>query len=443
MNLWERILERIETRINPQNFANWFRPTTFLSQEGQTLNIQVPNRYFREWIIEEYSDELSKAVEEIEAEAGLGLDAHLLRFNFVPQQAGNDPGPPPPGGSTVDVFQSQCNLNPRYTFETFVVGSSNQFAHAAARRVSEAPSTGYNPLFLYGGVGLGKTHLMHAIGHAILGSGRNLRLTYISAERFMNELIRAIRTEKLLDFRSRYRRCDVLLMDDIQFIQGKERTQEEFFHTFNELHDNGRQIVLSSDRPPADIPTIEERLKSRFEWGLRADIQPPELETKIAILQKKAEAENISLPQEVAIFIASRVKSNIRELEGSLIRLVAMSSLTSRQLSLDLARESLADLLGADDRPVTISQIQRHVAEFYDLRQSDLKSRSNQKAIAFPRQVAMWLAKRMTRASYPEIGREFGGKHHTTVIHSVNKIEGLRKNDPEFHNLLDSLSDSL
>ncbi|MFN7974093.1 MAG: chromosomal replication initiator protein DnaA [Acidobacteriota bacterium] len=438
-DLWGQILERLKLRINAQNFATWFRPTSFHSQDGDTLNVSVPNRHFKEWILEGFGTELAEVIEEM---ASSGNDEmRSLSLNFVPPSEA--PSASKEAVTLPSFGRDRLNLNPRYTFESFVVGSSNQFANAAARAVSESPSKAYNPLFLYGGVGLGKTHLMHAIGHRILKSGTSLRLTYISAERFMNELIHAIRSQRLMDFRSHYRQSDVLLMDDIQFLQGKERTQEEFFHTFNEIHESGRQIVVSSDRPPAEIPTIEERLRSRFEWGLIADIQPPELETKIAILEKKAEVEAVHLPQDVALFIASRVKSNIRELEGSLIRVMAYASLTSRSITLELASECLTDLLAEDDRPITIGRIQKLVAEYYDLKIPEIRSRSNHKSVAFPRQVAMWLSKKMTKASFPEIGREFGGKHHTTVIHSVNKIEKLRQSDPELNRLLNSLSASL
>ncbi len=438
MNLWGRILENLEQRLDKRSYDTWFRQTKFHSMKGDTLTVLVPNRFFRDWILEEFSSELTQAIEEV-SDGKTGFPgASTLRMNFI--AAGEIR--PQAASSSMSLSERPANLNPRYTFDTFVVGNSNQFAHAAARRVAESPSTGYNPLFLYGGVGLGKTHLIHAIGHQILASGRKVKLTYISAERFMNELIRAIRTEKLMEFRALYRQSDVLLMDDIQFIQGKERTQEEFFHTFNELHESGRQIVLSSDRPPAEIMTIEERLKSRFEWGLRADIQPPELETKIAILEKKAEAEGIRLPHDVSLFIASGVQSNVRILEGSLIRLIALSSLTGRAITLDLAKESLTDLC-VDHRPPTVREIIKRVADYYDMKPADIKTRSNKKCIAFPRQVAMWLAKRLTRSSYPDIGREFGGKHHTTVMHSVNKIETMRKSDPDFHRILDSLSESI
>jgi chromosomal replication initiator protein len=446
MNLWNRVLEKLQGRLNPQNFATWFKPTAFHSLSGDTLFVTVPNEHFH-WIAEGFSEDLARVFDELAPEVP-DVDLRSLRLDFKTQASTSSDAQGTPARASVPslgspVSPAGSHLHPRYTFETFVVGNSNQFAHAAARRVAEAPATGYNPLFLYGGVGLGKTHLMHAIGHAILASRPRTRLTYISAERFMNEMIHAIRTERQLDFKNRYRRCDILLVDDIQFLQGKESTQEEFFHTFNELYESGRQIVLSSDRPPSEIQKIDERLKSRFEWGLRADIQLPELETKIAILHKKAEAERVNLAADVALYVASRVRSNIRELEGSLIRIIALASLTGRPIDLDLARESLSETGSDEDRPVTIARIQKYVAEYYELKPAELKSRSNQKVIAFPRQVAMWLCKKLTTASYPEIGREFGGKHHTTVIHSVTKIEAMRKGDAEFNRILNSLAESL
>jgi chromosomal replication initiator protein len=337
---------------------------------------------------------------------------------------------------------SSAGLNPRYTFDTFIVGSSNQFAHAACRAVAEAPSRSYNPLFIYGGVGLGKTHLMHAIGHYVLQHDRNLVLTYISSERFMNEMINAVRYDRLIDFRERYRSVDVLLVDDVQFLAGKEGTQNEFFHTFNALYDSQKQIVLSSDCPPHEIEQLEERLRSRFEWGLIADIQPPDLETKVAILKKKAEAEAVPLPDSVAIYIAGRIKSNIRELEGSLIRLIAYASLTGRELSVDLAQEVLRNVKDHEEKAVTIDHIQKFVSDYYQLKLADLKSRNNSKSIAMPRQVAMYLCKALTHASLPEIGRSFGGKHHSTVIHSIRKVETLRKADAQFNMLLNSFMES-
>jgi chromosomal replication initiator protein len=331
------------------------------------------------------------------------------------------------------------NLNTKYTFATFVVGSSNQFAHAAALAVADSPSKTYNPLFIYGGVGLGKTHLMHAIGHRVRELNRHLRLCYISSERFMNELINAIRYDQTMTFRDKYRTIDVLLIDDIQFMAGKERTQEEFFHTFNALYDNQKQIVISSDCPPREIPTLEERLHSRFEWGLIADIQPPDLETKVAILRKKAEMERLELPDNVALFIASKIKSNIRELEGSLVRLTALSSLKGEPISLSLAQEALKNIVEEDERSVTIEVIQKVVAEYYNLKVADLKSKSNTRNIAVPRQIAMYLCKVLTKASLPEIGREFGGKHHTTVLHSINKINDLYEQKGNFHRIINSL----
>jgi len=326
-----------------------------------------------------------------------------------------------------------AGLNPRYTFDTFIVGSSNQFAHAACRAVAEAPSRSYNPLFIYGGVGLGKTHLMHAVGQYVLEHDRSLKLTYISSERFMNEMINAVRYDRVLDFRERYRSVDVLLVDDIQFLAGKEGTQTEFFHTFNALYDSQKQIVLSSDCPPREIQALEERLRSRFEWGLIADIQPPDLETKAAILKKKAEAEAVPLPDNVAMYIAGKIKSNIRELEGSLIRLIAFASLTGQDISLPLAQEVLKNILDHEEKAVTIDSIQKYVADYFNLRMVDLRSRNNSKSIAMPRQIAMYLCKALTHASLPEIGRSFGGKHHSTVIHSIRKVEELRKRDNEFN----------
>jgi chromosomal replication initiator protein len=334
-----------------------------------------------------------------------------------------------------------AGLNPRYTFDTFIVGSSNQFAHAACRAVAEVPSRSYNPLFIYGGVGLGKTHLMHAVGHYVLQHDRNLKLTYISSERFMNEMINAVRYDRVLDFRERYRSVDVLLVDDIQFLAGKEGTQTEFFHTFNALYDSQKQIVLSSDCPPHEIPALEERLRSRFEWGLTADIQSPDLETKVAILKKKAETEAVPLPDNVAMYIAGKIKSNIRELEGSLIRLIAYASLTGQEISLQLAQEVLKNILDHEQRAVTIEIIQKFVADYYNLRMVDLKSRNNSKSVAKPRQIAMYLCKSLTHASLPEIGRSFGGKHHSTVIHSIRKVDAQRRKDSDFNTLIGNFLD--
>jgi chromosomal replication initiator protein len=359
-------------------------------------------------------------------------------------EAAESEGIAPVATPFIDSEPIELSLNPKYTFQTFVVGSCNQFPHAASLAVAEAPGKTYNPLFIYGGVGLGKTHLMHAAGHAIKQRNRHVRLSYISAEKFMNELINAIRYDKAQTFRDKYRSIDVLLMDDIQFMAGKERTQEEFFHTFNALYDGQKQIVISSDCPPREIPTLEERLHSRFEWGLIADMEPPDLETKVAILKRKADLDGVTLPDDVAFFIASKVKSNIRELEGSLVRLVAISSLRGLPISRMLAQDAIRNI-AEDDQPagITIEHIQQAVATHYRLRVDELKSRNNARQIAVPRQVAMYLCKRLTKHSFPEIGREFGGKHHTTVIHSVGKIESLVLKHQNFHRVVSDLMDNL
>jgi chromosomal replication initiator protein len=434
-NIWDEILARIQAKVNRHSFYTWFKPTAFIADDGTTLTVRVPNSLFKDWITKHYSGVIAEALIEVKR-----TDA-AVSFIASPLADGELPTLPPPD-ITPDTIPppttSVAGLNPRYTFDTFIVGTSNQFAHAACRAVAEAPSRSYNPLFIYGGVGLGKTHLMHAVGHYVLQHDPNLTLTYISSERFMNEMINAVRYDRLIDFRERYRTVDVLLVDDVQFLAGKEGTQNEFFHTFNALYDSQKQIVLSSDCPPHEIEQLEERLRSRFEWGLIADIQSPDLETKVAILKKKAEAEGVPLPDGVAIYIAGRIKSNIRELEGSLIRLIAYSSLTGRQLSVDLAQEVLRNVIEHEEKAVTIDSIQKFVSDYYQLKMADLKSRNNSKSVAMPRQVAMYLCKALTHASLPEIGRSFGGKHHSTVIHSIKKVEALRKSDLNFNTLLNS-----
>ena len=370
--------------------------------------------------------------------------SHLWRVE-KDRWGGMIPEPERPVGETSPeaAARTPAGLSARYTFDSFVVGSSNQFAHAAALAVAEAPSRSYNPLFLYGGVGLGKTHLMHAIGQYLLQHLPDIKLTYISSERFMNEMINSVRYDRILDFRARYRSIDVLLVDDIQFLAGKEGTQTEFFHTFNSLYDAQKQIVISSDCPPHQIPSLEERLRSRFEWGLIADIQPPDLETKMAILKKKAEAEAIPLPDDVALYIAGGIKSNVRELEGSLIRLIAYASLTGSPMSLSLAEEVLRDIIGHNERDVTIEMIQKVVAGRYNLKVSDLKSRTNSRAVTLPRQIAMYLSKALVRrTSLPEIGESFGGKHHSTVLYSIRKIDERCKRDRTFHTLINSFKQS-
>lgn len=499
-NLFNSLLAAVEKRVNPLSFDTWFRPLSLSGTEDSTLYLQVPNETFRNWIANNYLEIIEESLEELslahykvslvieneddpvsawhsaggnghygshsyddnapdEARGpaaapnsvartnGNGHGAAVRRVEVVeraaPQQQtldyGSNDSSFTPMARIMEIEPVELPLNSKYSFETFVVGSCNQFAHAASQAVSESPAKTYNPLYLYGGVGLGKTHLMHAIGHSIKSRNKHTRLTYISSEKFMNELINAIRYDKTLSFREKYRSIDVLLMDDIQFLAGKERTQEEFFHTFNALYDAQKQIVISSDCPPREIPTLEERLHSRFEWGLIADIQPPDLETKVAILKRKAEIEKIDLPDNVALFIASKIKSNIRELEGSLVRLVAYASLKGRELDVDLAQEVLRNIIDEDEKTISIDGIQKTVAEHYGLRVADLKSKNNSRSVAVPRQVAMYLCKHLTKSSLPEIGREFGGKHHTTVIHSVNKIADLYERDADFHRLINSL----
>jgi chromosomal replication initiator protein len=439
-SIWDQILSRVETKVNRHSFSTWFKPTAFVEDGGRSITVRVPNTLFKDWLTKHYSVVLSEALAEVRRSES------SVVFVAEPGAAVPPPEVPVPTAADVDYpaqsEQTPAGLNPRYTFDTFIVGPSNQFAHAACRAVAEAPSRSYNPLFIYGGVGLGKTHLMHAVGQFVLQHDRNLKLTYISSERFMNEMINAVRYDRILDFRERYRSVDVLLVDDIQFVSGKEGTQTEFFHTFNALYDAQKQIVLSSDRPPHEIPALEERLRSRFEWGLIADIQSPDLETKVAILKRKAEAEAVPLPDSVAMYIAGRIKSNIRELEGSLIRLIAYASLTGREISLELTQEVLKNVIDQDDKAVTIDTIQKFVSDYYQLKVTELKSKNNSKSVALPRQIAMYLCKTLTHASLPEIGRSFGGKHHSTVIHSINKVEDLRKKDPDFNSLIANFLES-
>jgi len=440
-SIWDQVLARVETKVNRHSFYTWFRPTSLIADSGSGLTIRVPTPLFTDWLTKHYSGVLAEALEEVmRAGTSVAFVPEGSPSGVISDEVITDDSPRPDDPDTAP--SASRGLTPRYTFDTFIVGPSNQFAHAACRAVAEAPSRSYNPLFIYGGVGLGKTHLMHAIGQYVLHHDPSLTLTYISSERFMNEMINAVRYDRILDFRERYRSVDVLLVDDIQFVSGKEGTQTEFFHTFNALYDSQKQIVLSSDRPPHEIPALEERLRSRFEWGLIADIQPPDLETKVAILKRRAEAEAVPLPDNVALYIAGRIKSNIRELEGSLTRLIAYASLTGREVSLDLTQEILRNVIEQDEKHVTIENIQKFTAEYYQLKVTDLKSRNNSKSVAMPRQVAMYLCKSLTHASLPEIGRSFGGKHHSTVIHSIKKVEVLRKNDPNFNSVMESFLQS-
>jgi chromosomal replication initiator protein len=434
MNYWDRIRSYLQQNVSAESYDNWLKGAVYVRTEETTLFVSVPDRETCMWLEKEYAALVRTAIQEF------GLPIEHVCYEVQPIRGAKNQAMAAIEGGELD---SALNLNPKFTFDTFVVGACNQFAHAAARSVATNPSRSYNPLFLYGGVGMGKTHLMHAIGRELMDKFGSMRVIYTSSERFMNEMIACIRTDRMPQFHQRYREADVLLVDDIQLLGNKERTQEEFFHTFNELHDHQKQIVISSDATPKDIPGLLERLRSRFEWGLMADIQPPDLETKMAILDKKAEAEGVKLPDDVRSFMAAKTKSNVRELEGTLIKLIAYSSLTGTPIHLQMAQQVLKHLVHVQDRKVTIDSIQKAVAERFQIKQSQLKEKSNTKKVVYPRQVAMYLVKELTDASLPEIGRAFGGKHHTTVIHSVNKIEQTRHIDPELNRLLHSLMDSL
>lgn len=470
--VWGGILKSIRKRLNGETIETWFNSIEFrgVDHVGCAVRLCAPNQVVRDWVTHNYSELLDQSFSEV------SLGGYNIRWevgNEAPQRA-TDPNticndPAVQRASTVgsDVHSAfkidrelssfasavaraplsvvpEPSLNSRYTYDSFVVGSCNQFAHAASLAVAEAPGRTYNPLYIYGGVGLGKTHLMHACGQAIKEQNPHLKLCYLSSEKFMNELISAIRYDKTHGFREKYRSVDVLLIDDVQFMAGKERTQEEFFHTFNSLYDQQKQIVISSDCPPREIPTLEERLHSRFEWGLIADIEPPDLETKVAIINRKAEIMGVTIPDDVALFIATRVKNNVRELEGSLVRLIAISSLRGDKISKVLAQDAVRNIAGEEESGViTIQQIQKVVANTFKMRVDELISKSNARQFSRPRQIAMYLCKKLTKHSYPEIGRAFGGKHHTTVIHSFAKIESLKSKDSGLHKLLDELSERI
>jgi chromosomal replication initiator protein len=439
MNAWQEVLGYLKTRVNTQSYQTWLRPTRLARVENDSLVVQVPNREFQDWIQEHYGRMVQNALDE------LSLGYHQVTYVIEETTEKRPPsnGEPKAVQGKLDFDSVEHQLNPRYTFDTFVVGSCNQFAHAAARAVAGAPSKAYNPLFLYGGVGLGKTHLMQAVGHTIKKQWKEMRLAYVSSESFTNEVINSLRYDRMISFREKYRNVDILLMDDIEFIAGKERTQEEFFHTFNALYEAQKQVVISSDCAPKEIPALEERLRSRFAWGLTADLQPPDLETKMAILARKSESQGVPLPSNVAEFIASKIKSSIRDLEGALTRVLAYSSLTGEPLSLDMAHQVLRNLMASDEYRVSIDNIQRLICREFGLTLAQLKSKNNSHKIAYPRQIAMYLAKHLTRSSLPQIGSAFGGKHHTTVLHSVNKITEMMKTDRDLNRLINKLSDSL
>jgi chromosomal replication initiator protein len=415
--VWQEALSRIETQLSKPSFEAFLKAMHPIALDQDVFVFSVPSLFAKEWLESRYRGLITETLREVLT--------HGIEVRFVVADGEVALATPPRDQPTPRAAASEAPaLNLKYTFDTFVIGTGNRFAHAAARAVAETPARAYNPLFIYGGVGLGKTHLLQAMGHHVLSHKPHARVTYVSSERFTNELINAIRDDKMVEFRNKYRNVDVLLIDDIQFLAGKERTQEEFFHTFNTLHESSRQLVISSDRPPREIPTFEDRLRSRFEWGLIADIQPPDYETRIAILRKKAEVDAIILPDEVAQYIAQQISSNIRELEGALSRLRAHAEMARVPISIDLATEVLKDLTPqARIRPVTIVAIQRAVADFFGIRVEEMKAKRRTKGVAFPRQVAMYLSRELTDASLPRIGEEFGGRDHTTVMHACDRVK--------------------
>jgi chromosomal replication initiator protein len=437
--LWQEILSIIQTKLSKPSFDTWFKATKATQINDHFIVISAPTTFAVEWLESRYTKMVSSTLFEV---MGKQLDV-----KFVIEEAKPEYPAPQQVTTQPQVFQEESlthMLNPKYTFDTFVIGSGNRFAHAASLAVAEAPAKAYNPLFLYGGVGLGKTHLMHAIGHYILEHNPNSKVVYLSSEKFTNEFINSIRDNRTENFRNKYRSVDILLVDDIQFIAGKESTQEEFFHTFNALHEERKQIIISSDRPPKEIPTLEERLRSRFEWGLITDIQPPDLETRTAILRKKAKAENLDIPNETMMYIAGQIDTNIRELEGALIRVVAYSSLTNQDVTTHLAAEALKDIIPSSrPRMISIQDIQQRVGEYYNLRMEDFKARKRTKAVAFPRQIAMYLSRELTDFSLPKIGEAFGGRDHTTVIHAHDKITQALKVDQDLFKVVNNLIEKI
>jgi chromosomal replication initiator protein len=455
LNPWIQILSALEKKVIRQSFETWFKPTRYSHVAGRTLYVRVPSMEFQH-LGDRYSDLIQEAIEQQEmelddvcfvtTEEDPSIPKPRKDGGFPPVPAHAPTAPPAPSRTPEQArfdWSTAAQLNQRYTFDAFVIGNGNQFARAASLAVAERPSRAYNPLFLYGGVGMGKTHLMHAIGHEVKRRQPSASICYCSAEKFTNEMITSLRNDRMTSFRDRFRTVDVLLIDDIQFIAQKERTQEEFFHTFNALHESMKQIVIASDRPPKELAEIEDRLRSRFEWGLIADIQPPDLETKVAILQKKAESEQVALPTDVALFVASNVRTNVRELEGALVRLIAWCQLNRLEITLASTQQCLKQFIDMQVRKITIEAIQRAVSENFGMRVSDLKQKNNSRNVVVPRQIAMYLAKQMTEASLPEIGRQFGNKHHTTVMHSIGKIDELRRTDKDLHRTLNKLQEQL
>ncbi|WAA12298.1 chromosomal replication initiator protein DnaA [Fervidibacillus halotolerans] len=440
-DLWTKTLQSLEKKVSKPSFDTWLKTTKAVSLKEHTLVIETPNEFSRDWLDGNYKEIVKETIYEM---IGEQLDIQFTTTatkedeTFIQSFKKKKPKNDHP------IEFSQNMLNPKYTFETFVIGSGNRFAHAASLAVAEAPAKAYNPLFIYGGVGLGKTHLMHAIGHYVLEHNPTAKVVYLSSEKFTNEFINSIRDNRPDDFRNKYRNVDILLIDDIQFLAGKESTQEEFFHTFNTLHEENKQIVISSDRPPKEIPTLEDRLRSRFEWGLITDITPPDLETRIAILRKKAKADGLDIPNDVMLYIANQIDSNIRELEGALIRVVAYSSLQNKDINADLAAAALKDIIpSSKPKVITIHDIQQVVADEYGIKLEDFRAKKRTKSIAFPRQIAMYLSRELTDFSLPKIGEEFGGRDHTTVIHAHEKISKMIKEDAQFQKQIEELQSRL
>ncbi len=440
-DLWQQVLSIIQTKLSKPSFDTWFKATKASFVDNSLVEVTAPTTFAAEWLENRYTKLIRTTLHEF-----LGREVDV-RFSIEEAKSAEPAASFPPKTAEAPAVNEETHthmLNTKYTFDTFVIGANNRFAHAASLAVAEAPAKAYNPLFLYGGVGLGKTHLMHAIGHYIMDHNPNTRVLYISSEKFTNEFINAIRDNRGESFRTKYRNIDVLLIDDIQFLAGKEQTQEEFFHTFNALHEERKQIIISSDRPPKEIPTLEDRLRSRFEWGLITDIQPPDLETRIAILRKKARAENLDIPNEAMIYIANQIDTNIRELEGALIRVVAYSSLINADITSHLAAEALKDIIPSSrPRMITMQDIQMKVGEFYGLRLEEFKARKRTKAVAYPRQIAMYLSRELTDFSLPKIGEAFGGRDHTTVIHAHEKISQQLKIDQDLYKIIQNLTEKI
>lgn len=440
MNTWEQIKQVLAAKLPPEAYRNWLERTQFSSQRENQLWVTVPNEATREWLQTEYYECIRNAIQQLR----LPVSEIIYETGLAAAANGHSVPPAPYSIPSADPFFAgpETELNDRHTFETFVVGSCNQFAHAAARSIVEKPAHSYNPLFVYGGTGLGKTHLIHAIGHGLRQRYPSMRIVYTTSERFMNQMIHCFKTDRISAFHRYYRSADVLLIDDIQLLGSRERTQEELFHTFNELYERHKQIVVSSDMPPKATAGLTDRLRSRFEWGLLVDLQPPDLETKMAILDRKAESYGLTLPDDVRVFIATRTRTNVRELEGVLIKLMALTSVTCSPVTIDMARQALRHLNTGSERRLTIESVVKAVADRFNMHPSQLKQKSNTRHIVRPRQLAMYLVKELTSASLPEIGRAFGGKHHTTVLHSIHAIEKLRQRDPEINRIINSISDT-